>query len=643
MASIIRIKRSAVSGNPATLAAGELAYSSLSDNGSNGGDRLYIGAGTETNGNAVNHVVIGGKYFTDIINAATNSNTASTLVKRDGSGNFSASTITADLVGNASTATTWQTSRSITLTGDVTGTVSGVNGSGNIEISTTVANNSVALGADTTGQYAVTVGVSGNGLSATNPNNDDGTAYTITSNATATNTASTIVFRDANGNFSAGTITASLAGNASTVTNGVYTTDTGSVTNTMLAGSISDSKLSTISSAGKVSNSATTATNTNTVNTIVSRDANGDFAANVITATTFSGAMSGNATTASTWATARDLSLTGDATATLTGVNGSANVSAALTLATVNSNVGQFGSSTAIPVVTVNAKGLVTAVSTVSIDNIPTTLSISGDSGTDTVTLIGGTLDFDGGTGVTTSVSNDKVTISIGQAVGTSDNVTFNNVTAGGNLTVTGNLTVNGTTTTVNSAVTTLDDPIITLGGDSAPTSDDDKDRGVEFRWHNGTTAKRGFFGFDDSTGYLTFIPDATNSSEVFSGSLGDIQAANFRGALIGNADTATTWATARDLSLTGDATATLTAVNGSANVSAALTLATVNSNTGSFGSSTVVPIVTVNGKGLVTAVTTSNIPTATYSVLGLASFDSTQFTVTSGAVSINEIDSGTF
>lgn len=643
MASIIRIKRSAVSGNPATLAAGELAYSSLVDNGSNGGDRLYIGAGTETNGNAVNHVVIGGKYFTDIINAATSSNTSSTLVKRDGSGNFTAGTITADLVGNASTATTWQTSRSITLTGDVTGTVSGVNGSGNIEISTTVANNAVALGADTTGQYATTIGVSGNGLSATNPNNDDGTAYTITSNATATNTASTIVYRDANGNFSAGTITASLNGNASTVTNGVYTTDTGSVTNTMLAGSISDTKLSTISTAGKVSNSATTATNSNTANAIVSRDSNGDFSAGVITATTFSGALSGNATTASAWATARDLSLTGDATATLSSVSGSGNVSAALTLATVNSNVGQFGSSTAIPVITVNGKGLVTAVSTVSIDNIPTTLTITGDSGSDTVNLITGGIDFDGGTGVTTAVTNDKVTISIGQAVGTSDNVTFNNVTAGGNLTVTGNLTVNGTTTTVNSSVTTLDDPIITLGGDTAPSSDDDKDRGVEFRWHNGTSAKRGFFGFDDSTGYLTFIPDATNSSEVFSGTLGDIQAANFRGALIGNADTATKWATARNLSLTGDGTATLTSVDGTDNVSAALTLATVNSNTGSFGSSTAVPVVTVNGKGLVTAVTTSNIPTATYSILGLASFDSTQFTVTAGAVSINEIDSGTF
>ena len=65
MASIVRIKRSEVSGNPSTLGQGELAYSALPDNGVNGGDRLYIGMGTETAGNAVNHVVIGGKYFTD--------------------------------------------------------------------------------------------------------------------------------------------------------------------------------------------------------------------------------------------------------------------------------------------------------------------------------------------------------------------------------------------------------------------------------------------------------------------------------------------------------------------------------------------------------------------------------------------------
>jgi hypothetical protein len=68
MASIIRIKRSSVSGNPATLGAGELAYSAL--NGA-GGNRLYIGMGSETSGNAATHLVIGGTYYTGLIDAST--------------------------------------------------------------------------------------------------------------------------------------------------------------------------------------------------------------------------------------------------------------------------------------------------------------------------------------------------------------------------------------------------------------------------------------------------------------------------------------------------------------------------------------------------------------------------------------------
>ena len=93
------------------------------------------------------------------------------------------------------------------------------------------------------------------------------------------------------------------------------------------------------------------------------------------------------------------------------------------------------------------------------------------------------------------------------------------------NLSIDGDLTVGGTTTTVNSTVVTIDDPIFTLGGDTAPGSDDNKDRGIEFRWHNGSAAKVGFFGFDDSTGKFTFIPDASNSSEVFSGTKGELDA----------------------------------------------------------------------------------------------------------------------
>jgi len=94
---------------------------------------------------------------------------------------------------------------------------------------------------------------------------------------------------------------------------------------------------------------------------------------------------------------------------------------------------------------------------------------------------------------------------------------------SGANVTLAGNLTVNGTTTTVNSTTLTVDDPIITLGGDSAPGSDDNKDRGVEFRYHTGSAAKVGFFGFDDSATAFTFVPDATNNSEVFSGTVGNV------------------------------------------------------------------------------------------------------------------------
>jgi hypothetical protein len=97
---------------------------------------------------------------------------------------------------------------------------------------------------------------------------------------------------------------------------------------------------------------------------------------------------------------------------------------------------------------------------------------------------------------------------------------------SGANVTVAGNLTVNGTTTTVNSTVVTIDDPIFTLGGDTAPTVDDGKDRGIEFRWYD-TQARTGFFGFDRSTGKFTFIPDATNSSEVFSGTKGGFDIGN--------------------------------------------------------------------------------------------------------------------
>ena len=66
---------------------------------------------------------------------ATNLNSSNAIVSRDGSGDFSARNITAALIGNASTATKLETARTISLTGDLTGSVS-FDGSSNVAIST---------------------------------------------------------------------------------------------------------------------------------------------------------------------------------------------------------------------------------------------------------------------------------------------------------------------------------------------------------------------------------------------------------------------------------------------------------------------------------------------------------------------------
>ena len=120
MASIIRIKRSSVSGNPATLAAGELAYSALTDNGSNGGDRLYIGIGSETAGNAANHFVIGGKYFTDMLDHTKGALTASSALVTDSNSKLDNLKVdNLDLNGN--TISTTDTNGDLLLTPNGTG------------------------------------------------------------------------------------------------------------------------------------------------------------------------------------------------------------------------------------------------------------------------------------------------------------------------------------------------------------------------------------------------------------------------------------------------------------------------------------------------------------------------------------------
>lgn len=327
---------------------------------------------------------------------ASSTNGASTIVARDASGNFAAGTITANLTGNASgTAGSLASAQNFQISGGATAANVSFNGTGAVNLSVTAMNASVIntgtignayttasssngastiVARDASGNFTAnnvsatnllgSVTGSGAGLTSLNATAiSSGTLANARTTATDANGASTIVARDASGNFTGNTITAvtgfsgpggSLTAlNATALSQGTVATGriSGSYTGitgvgTLTAGTwnataISDTYLSTISTAGKVSNSATTASSSNGASTIVARDASGNFSANTITAN-----LTGTASNATYATTAGNGGVT-----SLTGTSNQVTVSAstgAITLSTpqsigTTSNV-QFGS-----------------------------------------------------------------------------------------------------------------------------------------------------------------------------------------------------------------------------------------------------------------------------------------------------------
>jgi hypothetical protein len=206
-----------------------------------------------------------------------------------------------------------------------------------------------------------------------------------------------------------------------------------------------------------------------------------------------------------------------DPTITITGdVDGSATMtnlgstSIEVTLDTVNSNTGAFGSSTAIPVITVNGKGLVTAVTTQSIS---TTLTVGADTGTaDAVALGTDTLQFSGGEGIDTVVSNNTITISGEDATTSNKGIASfssdNFAVASGAVTIkdggVSNAELVNSTITLGSSTLTLGSTTTSVAGITELTVDN-----LNFNGNSITST--------DTNGNITLSPNGTGTVDVAS------------------------------------------------------------------------------------------------------------------------------
>jgi hypothetical protein len=172
----------------------------------------------------------------------------------------------------------------------------------------------------------------------------------------------------------------------------------------------------------------------------------------------------------------------------------------------------------------------------------------------------------------------------------------------GSTVTIAGNLDVNGTTTTIDSTIVSIGDNMMQYANANVANS---VDIGFYGNYVNSGTKYASFF-YDASASSVgeavfTLGHTSTEPTSTVSGLTVGRLVANLTGELTGNAATATKLATARDISISGDATWTVT-FDGSANVTAALTLANSGVTAGSYGLAGSVPQITFDAKGRATA-----------------------------------------
>jgi hypothetical protein len=209
--------------------------------------------------------------------------------------------------------------------------------------------------------------------------------------------------------------------------------------------------------------------------------------------------------------------------------------------------------------------------------------------------------------------------------VGNTTTIGFtNDVTMPNNLVVSGNLTINGTATYVNTESISSKDPLFEVANTNNTT--DAVDIGYYGRYYDSVQERVEFTGlFRDASDAGKFkifsglVDEPTNVvNTTGTGYTVATLVANVDGNLAGTANAANILSTARTISATGDA-AWSVSFDGSANATAALTLANTGVTATTYGTSTAVPTIAVDSKGRITSASNTNIAFPVTTVNGQA------------------------
>lgn len=413
MASVIKIKRSGSAGAPGTLKLGEMAYSYLSYNGSNGGDRLYIGAGgVDGSGNANDIITVGGKYFTDLLGGAANiagTLTASKAIIVDANKKID-NLLVDNLDLNGNTLSTTNTNGDLVLSPNGNGAI---NASSSVISNVTTPSNAheAANKAYVDSNFLADAGGTMSGSIAMGTNKITGLG-----DPTANQDAATKAYVDT----VSGATTLTFKGDSA----GTDTVDLDTDTLSLLGGNVISTRKADNALTIDLDNTAVTAGSYGSATAIptFTVDAQGRLtaagSANVSSQLNLVGdTKSGNVSLLDS-----ALSITGgegiNVTIDSSGVNGSGFVVAAEEATTANKGVASFDTNhftVTSGAVTIKPSSIASADLAGSVANAKlanSTITVAGDGGSNAVDL-GDTLTVAGGTGLTSAVSGDTVTLNI--------------------------------------------------------------------------------------------------------------------------------------------------------------------------------------------------------------------------------------